>query len=155
MEEKRHGFWWVKMQGSLLSEEIVFVSDQGIVFETGSPFGISMYSDRIERWIGPVGPYRAPSANDDLDQEGIMAAHIVLQEQLIELRDSRISCISVGNGLVVREKDGSPSGIIRIPTRNAIELAVKTYFNHLKAGKPRCPSCDLPQVEGCCAAKNG
>ena len=25
----------------------------------------------------------------------------------------------------------------------------------LKAGKPKCPTCELPQVEGCCAAKNG
>lgn len=47
--------------------------------------------------------------------------HSKLEDQACDMRDSRISMLGVANGLVVREKDGSPSSIIRIGTRSLVQ----------------------------------
>jgi hypothetical protein len=62
-------------------------------------------------------------------QEKLTAIHIAVENELIELRDMGVQLIYgnrfPANGLVVREKDGSPSAIIRIGTRNAIAMILK------------------------------
>lgn len=49
--------------------------------------------------------------------------HAMIENEFIELRDAHIST-SNANGLAVREFDGSPSGVIRIGTEDAIRLTL-------------------------------
>ena len=55
-----------------------------------------------------------------------------IEDQLIDLRDSRIGILNAGNGLVVREKDGESSSIIRMPTLTAIECAFRIILEKLQ-----------------------
>ena len=55
-----------------------------------------------------------------------------IEDQLIDLRDSRIGIINAGNGLVVREKDGESSSIIRMPTLTAIKRAFRIILEKLQ-----------------------
>jgi hypothetical protein len=71
------------------------------------------------------------------DPELMQAAHLAIEDHLIELRDS---CMMIGNsvglpanGFVVRERDGSPSEIIRLGTRPGIEMALKAIADHIEA----------------------
>ena len=56
-----------------------------------------------------------------------------VEDQLIDLRDSRIAILGRGNGLVCREKDGTPSEIIRIGTEHAVAIALKAIANSLES----------------------
>lgn len=68
----------------------------------------------------------------EITPEDLTAAHLALEDQLVEMRDDRmwvwIGGRPPGNGLVIREKDGSDSHLIRIPTRMAIEMAIKAIL---------------------------
>lgn len=59
-----------------------------------------------------------------------------IEDQLIDLRDSRIGILNVGNGLVVREKDATPSDIIRMPTLVAIKRAFRIILEKLQDEGP-------------------
>jgi len=48
-----------------------------------------------------------------------------IEDVLIELRDSRISMMTRGNGLVIREVDGNPSSIIRLGPEDALRIGLK------------------------------
>lgn len=50
--------------------------------------------------------------------------HLRMEDLLIEWRDARLSVLNA-NGLVVKEKDGTGSSIIRIGTREAIRLILQ------------------------------
>lgn len=54
--------------------------------------------------------------------------HLAIENELIEMRDSRMSIIGPANGLVVNERDGSPSSIMRMGTRAAMEIALGTLL---------------------------
>jgi hypothetical protein len=61
----------------------------------------------------------------------IEVARARLEDLLIELRDMRASIEPgprYGHGLVVKEHDGEPSSMIRITTREAVALALKTIL---------------------------
>jgi hypothetical protein len=47
-----------------------------------------------------------------------------VEDALVELRDHRLS-VAYGNGLVIRERDGSPSDVIRLGTADALKIALK------------------------------
>ena len=68
----------------------------------------------------------------EVTDDDISAAHLALEDQLVEMRDSRmfvwLGGRPPGNGLVIREKDGSDSATIRLPTRVAIEAAIKAII---------------------------
>jgi len=67
----------------------------------------------------------------EITDEDITRAHIAIEDQLVEMRDSRMWVMlgrPAGNGLVIRERDGSDSSIIRMPTRMAIETAIKAIL---------------------------
>lgn len=71
------------------------------------------------------------------DPELMQAAHLAIEDELIELRDS---CMMIGssvglpaNGFVVREKDGSPSPVIRLGTRPGIVMALKAIADRIDA----------------------
>lgn len=66
------------------------------------------------------------------DAAALGAAHIKLEDLLIELRDDRISLMNRGNGLVVREQDGTESSMIRIGTRDAVRIGLLAIADELE-----------------------
>jgi hypothetical protein len=67
-------------------------------------------------------------ANPDL----ITAAHVKIEDFLIEMRDSRVGLIGPANGFVVREFDSTPSDVIRLGTRDGITMALKAIAEALE-----------------------
>ena len=63
---------------------------------------------------------RAPVLTDELLEVGRKA----IEDALIEMRDARIGILGRGNGLVVRERDGSESSIMRLSTESALRMHV-------------------------------
>ena len=59
-----------------------------------------------------------------------------VEAALIELRDGRISILGRGNGLVIREQDGSPSDVIRLGMEDAMRIAVKAIIEQRRGPKP-------------------
>lgn len=48
-----------------------------------------------------------------------------VEDQLVSLRDSRLSVLFGGNGLVIRERDGGESAIIRMSVKQALVTALR------------------------------
>ncbi len=57
-----------------------------------------------------------------------------VEDVLIEWRDGRLSMFNKGNGLVIREKDGKDSHIIRFGTETALKIGIKAMYQALKGG---------------------
>jgi len=55
-----------------------------------------------------------------------------IEDVLIEMRDARISEPFRGNGFVVREKDRSPSDIIRFGPEHGLRIALVAIAEHLR-----------------------
>lgn len=55
-----------------------------------------------------------------------------VEDVLVDFRDNRISMIR-GNGLVIREKDGQDSHIIRIGPEDALRIGLKAIMEHLES----------------------
>jgi hypothetical protein len=66
-----------------------------------------------------------------LDEQALTAAHLAVEDVLIEMRDSRISVMGPANGFVVNERDGSPSEIMRLGTREGLRIAIEAYLDAL------------------------
>jgi hypothetical protein len=62
-------------------------------------------------------------------------ARLAVENTLVELRDSRISVLNRGNGLVIREFDGSESSVIRMGFETALRIGVEAIEKHRK-GNP-------------------
>lgn len=58
-----------------------------------------------------------------------------IEETLVEWRDSRLSEFTRGNGLVIREKDGKESSIIRMGPEVGVKIALKAIADHLEKTK--------------------
>jgi hypothetical protein len=54
-----------------------------------------------------------------------------VESVLIEFRDRRISVLGRGNGLVIRERDGADSHLIRLSTEDALAIALKAMAAEL------------------------
>ena len=67
-------------------------------------------------------------ANDDAMME---IARKAVEDVLIKWRDSRLSEIR-GNGLVIREKDGNPSTVIRFGPETAVRIALRAIAKELR-----------------------
>lgn len=52
--------------------------------------------------------------------EKLTYIHARIEDTLVEFRDERISALTPANGLVIRERDGEPSSVIRLGTRDAV-----------------------------------
>lgn len=68
------------------------------------------------------------------DQELLEVGRKAVEETLIDFRDSRISQPR-GNGLVIREKDGTESSLIRLGPEDALRIALKAIHKHLTSRK--------------------
>lgn len=67
------------------------------------------------------------------DPNLLTAAHIKIEDFLIEMRDSRIGVLNRANGFVVNEYDGSPSSVMRLGTRDGIKMALEAIADALDA----------------------
>ena len=63
-----------------------------------------------------------------LDEDALTAAHLAVEDVLVEFRDRRISVLNRGNGFVVREYDGQESSIMRMGTRDGLRIGIKAYL---------------------------
>ncbi len=83
--------------------------------------------------------------------ELIEVARKAIEEQLQEWRDSRLSMMMRGNGLVIKEKDGSASHIIRFGPEQAMTIGLEAIAKHIEASK-YCDHCDehLAESDGTC-----
>jgi hypothetical protein len=59
-----------------------------------------------------------------LTDEEMEVGRQAVENALVELRDSRISLLGRGNGLVIRECDGTPSSVIRMGLEAALRIAM-------------------------------
>lgn len=94
----------------------------------------------------------------DVDPAALTMAHLAVEDRLIEMRDSRLSVIGPRNGFVVNEKDGSPSPMLRMGTREGLELGIAAYLAALP--HPECehgcrPYPDHPCPVGCVWDRKG
>lgn len=67
-----------------------------------------------------------------LNNDGLMeVGRLAVEDMLVELRDSRLSC-NRNNGFCIREYDGSPSSVVRLPTESGIRIAIKAIIKKLE-----------------------
>jgi hypothetical protein len=64
----------------------------------------------------------------EIDEAALTAAHVAVEDTLIEFRDSRLSVIGPANGFIVKERNGADSPIMRLGTRDGLRIAIKTYL---------------------------
>lgn len=71
--------------------------------------------------------------NEIADNEELLeVGRKAIEDTLIEWRDNRLSEFMRGNGLVIREKDGSESSIIRFGPETALSIGLKAIAKHLE-----------------------
>lgn len=58
-----------------------------------------------------------------------------IEDTLIDFRDSRLSLLGRNNGLVIKEKDGTDSHIIRLGPENALSIGLEAIADHLEGKK--------------------
>lgn len=68
----------------------------------------------------------------DVDEKALTAAHLAVEDVLIDFRDRRLSVMGPANGFVVREKDGRESSIMRLGTRDGLRIAIAAYLKATK-----------------------
>ena len=51
-----------------------------------------------------------------------------VEDVLVDRRDNRLSVLNRGNGLVIREKDGKESCIIRMGTGDAMRIGIEAII---------------------------
>lgn len=73
------------------------------------------------------------------DLEKILTSDVLLEtgrfaieNELVELRDARIGLIGRGNGLVIRERDGTDSYVIRMGPEHALRIGIQEMLNMIK-----------------------
>jgi len=70
----------------------------------------------------------------DLDPHALTLAHVAVEDVLIEFRDARIGILGRANGFVVNERDGQPSSVMRLGTRDGLEIGIKAYLEAVAKG---------------------
>lgn len=66
---------------------------------------------------------------DELDRDALTAAHKAVEDALVDFRDRRIS-VFARNGLVILERDGTESPVMRLDTRDALDIGIRAYLEH-------------------------
>jgi hypothetical protein len=77
-----------------------------------------------------IGILETVAGDDDLLEVGRQA----IEDALVEFRDSRMFTLR-NNGLVIKEKDGRDSYVIRFGSEDAIRIGLRAIVKHLKEGK--------------------
>lgn len=63
-----------------------------------------------------------------INEEALTAAHLAVEDVLVDLRDRGIGLLGFGNGFVIRHRDGSDSDIMRLGTRAGLRIGIKAYL---------------------------
>lgn len=71
------------------------------------------------------------NAQTSIDEAALTAAHLAVEDVLIDMRDSRMGVLGRANGFIVNEKDGTPSSIMRLGTRDGLRIGIEAYLNAL------------------------
>jgi len=64
---------------------------------------------------------------DSITPEEYEIARLTIENILIDFRDNRISVLR-NNGLVIKEKDGTASYIVRMATAECIRIGIETIW---------------------------
>lgn len=59
-------------------------------------------------------------------------ARAAVEDALVEWRDDRLSMLTRNNGFVIKEKDGTPSDIIRFGPEVGIRIALLALADHFE-----------------------
>jgi hypothetical protein len=54
------------------------------------------------------------------------AARVAVEEALVWMRDERMALLDRGHGMVIRERDGKDSHVIRLTTDDVLQIALRT-----------------------------
>jgi len=54
-----------------------------------------------------------------------------IEDVLVKMRDGRLSMLNRNNGLVIRERDGKDSDIIRLGPEDAVRIGLQAIAKHL------------------------
>lgn len=73
------------------------------------------------------------SVEPDLDEQALTAAHLAVEDELVELRNAGFGVVGPRNGFVIYHRDGTYSGVMRMGTRDGLRIAITAY---LKAIQP-------------------
>lgn len=66
------------------------------------------------------------------DDENLLGvAHKAIEDRLVEWRDMRLSTPLAANGLVIHEKDGKDSNVIRMTPREAMRIGLEAIAKEL------------------------
>lgn len=65
-----------------------------------------------------------------LNPEILEIGRLAVEDSLVELRDARLSVMR-NNGLVIKERDGSPSSIIRLHIEGALGIGIQAMLKAL------------------------
>lgn len=79
--------------------------------------------------------------NDSAIEKGRRA----IEDHVIAFRDARFSVLGCANGLVVNERDGAASSVIRCSTPDALRIGIKAMLDELSAALTSAPptiTCD-------------
>jgi hypothetical protein len=71
-------------------------------------------------------------AEIELDDTALRLACVAVEDVLIDYRDRRISMLGAANGFVVNERDGSPSEVMRLRTRDGLRIAIRAYLEAME-----------------------
>ena len=66
------------------------------------------------------------------DVELMEVGRKAVENALVEWRDSRLSMLRRNNGLVIREKDGKESSIVRFGPEVGVAIALRAIAEHLE-----------------------
>ncbi len=67
----------------------------------------------------------------EIDAFALAVARRVVEDVLVDLRDRRVS-VMCGNGLVIRERNGGDSDVLRLSTRDALQIGIQAYTAALR-----------------------
>lgn len=67
----------------------------------------------------------------EINEEAFEKARLHVENELIWMRDERISILNWANGIVIREKDGSESTVVRMRTQDALRMGIKAYLREM------------------------
>ncbi len=92
-----------------------------------------MTNETTPRDVGLSEGLGAVAEDDALLEIGRKA----IEDALIDWRDARCSEFTRRNGLVIREKDGTESSVIRFGPETALRIGLRAIAEHLKTPNVR------------------
>jgi hypothetical protein len=70
------------------------------------------------------------------DDETLEVARLAIEDELVEWRDERRSVLR-NNGFAIKERDGSPSDVIRLSTEMGLRIGLRAVAAHVARGETK------------------